>query len=158
VMGISSDFGMAFAKAEAASGYSIPTKGTVFISVNDNDKAGVVPMATDLQTLGFKILATKGTADFLAARGVKAETVFKVNEGRPSCVDMIKSGQIDIVFNTPLGRESFYDETAVRKSATQHGVLCVTTLTAAAATVQAIRALREKPLEVASLQEIHGRK
>ena len=71
---------------------------------------------------------------------------------------MIKSGQIDIVFNTPLGRESFYDETAVRKSATQHGVLCVTTLTAAAATVQAIRALREKPLEVASLQEIHGRK
>jgi carbamoyl-phosphate synthase large subunit len=158
VMGISTDFGMAFAKAEAASGYSIPTKGTVFISVNDNDKAGVVPMATDLQTLGFKILATKGTADFLTARGVKVETVHKVNEGRPSCVDMIKSGQIDIVFNTPLGRESFYDETAVRKSATQHGVLCVTTLTAAAATVQAIRALREKPLEVASLQEIHRKR
>jgi carbamoyl-phosphate synthase large subunit len=156
VMGISKDFGMAFAKAEAASGYSIPTEGTVFISVNDNDKAGVLPMAKDLQELGFTILATKGTADYLGGRGVKAEVVHKVNEGRPSCVDLIKSGEIDIVFNTPLGRESFYDEGAVRKSATQHGVLCVTTLTAAAATVQAIRALREKPLEVASLQEIHA--
>jgi carbamoyl-phosphate synthase large subunit len=126
--------------------------------VNDNDKPGVLPMAKDLQELGFRILATKGTADFLTARGVKTEVVQKVNEGRPSCVDMIKSGQIEIVFNTPLGRESFYDEAAVRKSAAQHGVLCVTTLTAAAATVQAIRALREKPLEVMSLQEIHAGK
>jgi carbamoyl-phosphate synthase large subunit len=155
-MGVSKDFGMAFAKAEAASGYSIPIEGTVFISVNDYDKAGVLPLAKDLQELGFKIVATKGTADYLTARGVKAEMVYKVNEGRPSCVDLIKSGQIDIVFNTPLGRESYFDEGSVRKSATQHGVLTVTTLTAAAATVQAIRALREKPLEVASLQEIHA--
>jgi carbamoyl-phosphate synthase large subunit len=156
VMGVSKDFGMAFAKAEAASGFSIPIEGTVFISVNDYDKAGVLPLATDLQELGFKIVATKGTADYLTARGVKAEMVYKVNEGRPSCVDMIKSGQIDIVFNTPLGRESYFDEGSVRKSATQHGVLTVTTLTAAAATVMAIRALREKPLEVTSLQEIHA--
>ena len=81
--------------------------------------------------------------------------VYKVNEGRPNCVDLIKSGQIDIIFNTPLGRESFYDDGSIRKSATQHGVLVVTTLTAAAATVQAIQALREEPLEVVSLQEIH---
>jgi carbamoyl-phosphate synthase large subunit len=156
VMGVSKDFGMAFAKAEAASGYSIPTEGVVFVSVNDPDKPSVLPMAKELQELGFKILATKGTADFLVARGVKAETVYKVNEGRPSCVDKIKNGQIQIVINTPLGRDSFYDEGAVRKSAAQHGVLCLTTLTAAAATVQAIRALRTKPLEVASLQEIHA--
>ncbi len=158
VMGVSKDFGMAFAKAEAASGFSIPTEGTVFISVNDYDKAGVVPMARDLQELGFKVLATKGTADFLSGQGVKVEMVHKANEGRPSCVDLLKSGEIDIVFNTPLGRESFYDEGALRKAAAQHGVLCVTTLTAAAATVQAIRALKTRPLEVMSLQEIHAGK
>jgi carbamoyl-phosphate synthase large subunit len=82
--------------------------------------------------------------------------VLKVNEGRPNCVDLIKSREIDIIFNTPLGRESFYDDGAIRKSATAHGVLVVTTLTAAAATVQAIRALREKSLDMESLQEIHA--
>ena len=82
--------------------------------------------------------------------------VYKVNEGRPNVVDLIKSGKIDIIFNTPLGRESFYDDGAIRKSATLHGVLVVTTLTAAAATVQAIQALRERPLDVVSLQEIHA--
>jgi carbamoyl-phosphate synthase large subunit len=158
VMGVSKDFGMAFAKAEAASGFSIPTEGTVFISVNDYDKAGVLPLARDLQELGFRLLATKGTADYLAGQGVKVEMVHKANEGRPSCVDLLKNGEIDIVFNTPLGRDSFYDEGALRKAAAQHGVLCVTTLTAAAATVQAIRALRTRPLEVASLQEIHAGK
>jgi carbamoyl-phosphate synthase large subunit len=155
VMGVSKDFGMAFAKAEAASGFSIPTEGTVFISVNDYDKAGVLPLARDLQELGFHLLATKGTADYLAGQGVKVEMAHKVNEGRPSCVDLLKSGEIDIVFNTPLGRDSFYDEGALRKAAAQHGVLCVTTLTAASATVQAIRALKTRPLEVMSLQEIH---
>jgi carbamoyl-phosphate synthase large subunit len=158
VMGVSKDFGMAFAKAEAASGFSIPTEGTVFISVNDYDKAGVLPLARDLQELGFTLLATKGTADYLAGQGVKVEMVHKANEGRPNCVDLLKSGEIDIVFNTPLGRDSFYDEGALRKAAAQHGVLCVTTLTAAAATVQAIRALKTKPLEVVSLQEIHAGK
>jgi carbamoyl-phosphate synthase large subunit len=82
--------------------------------------------------------------------------VYKVNEGRPNCVDLIKSGKIDIIFNTPLGRESFYDDGAIRKGATLHGVLVVTTLTAVAATVQAIQALRDEPLEVVSLQEIHA--
>jgi carbamoyl-phosphate synthase large subunit len=155
VMGISEDFGMAFAKSQSAAGFTIPTSGTVFISVNDFDKAGVLPMARDLQTLGFHIVATRGTAEFLRARGVAAETVYKVNEGRPNCVDLIKSGQIHIIFNTPLGLESHYDDGAIRKGATLHGVLVVTTLTAAAATVQAIQALRERVVDVASLQEIH---
>jgi carbamoyl-phosphate synthase large subunit len=104
-----------------------------------------------MRELGFKVVASKGTADFLAGQGVEVETIYKLNEGRPSLVDLIKSGQIQIIFNTPLGRESFYDERAMRESATQHGVLCVTILTAAAATAQAIRALRRRSLEVTSL-------
>jgi len=156
VMGISQDFGIAFAKSQAAAGFTIPTAGTVFISVNEHDKPGVLPHARELDALGMRILATRGTAEYLNAHGVPAEMVLKVNEGRPNCVDLIKSREIDIIFNTPLGRESFYDDGAIRKSATAHGVLVVTTLTAAAATVQAIRALREKSLDMVSLQEIHA--
>jgi len=156
VMGVSDDFGMAFAKAVAAAGHRVPTQGTVFVSVNDNDKPGVLAEARSLYEMGFRIIASRGTAQYLAARGVPAETIFKVNEGRPNVVDLIKSHKIDIIFNTPLGRESRYDDGAIRKSATQHGVLCVTTLTAAAATVQAIRALRERTFDVVSLQEIHA--
>ncbi|HEU0108114.1 MAG TPA: ATP-grasp domain-containing protein, partial [Vicinamibacteria bacterium] len=156
VMGISEDFGIAFAKSQSAAGYTIPTSGSVFVSVNDNDKKGVLPMARELSEMGFQILATRGTAEFLSAHGVAAEMVYKVNEARPNCVDLIKSGKIDIIFNTPLGRESFYDDTAIRKSATLHGVLVVTTLTAAAATVKAIHALRERAVDIVSLQEIHA--
>ncbi len=156
VMGISEDFGIAFAKSQSAAGYTIPTSGSVFVSVNDNDKKGVLPMARELSEMGFQILATRGTAEFLSAHGVAAEMVYKVNEARPNCVDLIKSGKIDIIFNTPLGRESFYDDTAIRKSATLHGVLVVTTLTAAAATVKAIHALRERAIDIVSLQEIHA--
>jgi len=157
VMGISEDFGIAFAKATSAAGFEIPTSGTVFISVNDHDKGGVLPHARELHQMGFRILATRGTAEFLRAHDVPAETVYKVNEGRPNVVDHIKSRQLDIVFNTPLGRESFYDDGAIRKSATLHGVLCVTTLTATAAMVRAIHALRERSLDIMSLQEIHAR-
>jgi carbamoyl-phosphate synthase large subunit len=155
VMGVSEDFGMAFAKSQAAAGFDIPTSGAVFVSVNDNDKAGVLPHARALAQLGFHIYATRGTAEYLEAKGVQAEMVNKVHESRPNVVDLIKSRKIDIVFNTPLGGTSFYDDGAIRKSATQHGVLVVTTLTAAAATVQGIAALRSKALDVVSLQEIH---
>jgi carbamoyl-phosphate synthase large subunit len=156
VMGISNDFGLAFAKSQQAAGYHIPTSGTVFISVNDFDKPGVLPHAKALDEMGLQIVATRGTAEYLNAHGVKAEMVYKVLEGRPNIVDQIKDGRIRIVFNTPLGRESFYDDSAIRKSATLHNVLVVTTLTATAATVQAIRALREKTIDVLSLQEIHA--
>jgi carbamoyl-phosphate synthase large subunit len=156
VMGISRDFGIAFAKAQFAAGYDVPTAGSVFISVNDFDKGGVLPHARALHEMGFRILATRGTAEFLSAQQVPAEMVYKVNEGRPNVVDLVKSGKIDIIFNTPLGRESFYDDGAIRKSATLHGVLCVTTLTGAAATVQAIRALRQQAVDLVSLQEIHA--
>jgi carbamoyl-phosphate synthase large subunit len=156
VMGISEHFGIAFAKSQSAAGYTIPTTGSVFISVNDFDKGGVLPLARQLRDMEFRIVATRGTAEFLAAHGVEAELALKVNEGRPNCVDLIKSGKIDIIFNTPLGRDSFFDDGAIRKSATSHGVLVVTTLTAAAATVSAIQALRERGLDIMSLQEIHA--
>ncbi len=156
VMGISEDFGIAFAKAQAAAGNEIPVEGTVFISVNDYDKGGMLPHARALHEVGFRIIATRGTAEFLNAQGVPAELVHKVNEGRPNIVDRIKSREIDLIINTPLGRESFYDDGPIRKNAILHGVLCVTTLTGAAATVQAIRALRRRSVTVMSLQEIHG--
>jgi carbamoyl-phosphate synthase large subunit len=156
VMGISSDFGIAFAKSQQAAGFTIPTSGRVFISVNDFDKREVLPHARALVEMGLDVVATRGTAEFLCANGVPAETVYKVNEGRPNVVDMIKDGRIRIVFNTPLGGESFYDDSAIRKSATQHNVLVVTTLTATAATVQAIRALRERAADILSIQEIHA--
>jgi carbamoyl-phosphate synthase large subunit len=155
VMGISNDFGIAFAKSQQAAGYRIPTSGAVFVSVNDFDKPGVLPHARALTEMGLTIVASRGTADYLNAHGVTAELVNKVQEGRPNIVDQIKDGRIQIVFNTPLGRASFYDDSAIRKSATLHNVLVVTTLTAMAATVQAIRALRERSTDVLSIQEIH---
>src|SRR5262249_40903285 len=156
VMGISDHFGIAFAKAIEATGLRIPTSGTAFISVNDQDKGPVMPHARALHEMGFKIIATRGTAELLNREGVPAEMIYKVNEGRPHVVDRIKSRDIDLILNTPLGKESFYDDGAIRKNALLYGVLCLTTLTAAAATVQAIQALRERPLEVTSLQEIHA--
>jgi carbamoyl-phosphate synthase large subunit len=155
VMGISSDFGIAFAKSQQAAGYQIPTSGTVFVSVNDFDKPGMLPHAREMHEMGLEIVATRGTAEYLNAHGVPAEMVYKVAEGRPNVVDFIKDRRIGIVFNTPFGGESFYDDSAIRKSAVLHNVLVVTTLTATAATVQAIRALRERATDVASLQEIH---
>ena len=154
VMGIARSVGMAFAKGQAAAGTSIPTSGAVFISVHDNDKPGVLEMARSLHEFGFRILATRGTAAFLTKGGVPAETVSKVGEAKPDCLDLIRGGQIQLVINTPLGRKSFVDDGAIRKQATQQGVLAFTTLTGAAATVDAIRALRTNSFEVESLQEI----
>ncbi len=154
VMGIARDVGVAFAKAQSGAGTSIPTSGSVFVSVHDNDKAGVLEMARSLHEFGFKILATRGTAAFLTKGGVPSRTVAKVGEAKPDCVDLIRGGQIQLVINTPLGQKSFADEGAIRKQATQQGVLVFTTLTGAAASVDAIRALRTDSFEVESLQEI----
>ena len=155
VMGISKSVGVAFAKALAGAGSKLPRTGTAFVSVNDRDKPGVLPHARALHEMGFAIVATRGTAAYLSEQGVPAETIYKVNEGRPNIVDRIKSHAIDLVINTPLGEESFYDDGAIRKTAILYGVLCLTTLTASAATVEAIRALRDRPFDVVSLQEIH---
>ncbi|MFN7972124.1 MAG: carbamoyl-phosphate synthase large subunit [Acidobacteriota bacterium] len=152
-MGVSDNFGHAFAKAQLSCGGSLPTKGAVFISVNRFDKGNAVPVARGLHELGFQILATRGTAQAFEEAGVPCKRVFKVNEGRPNVVDFLKNGKIDLVVNTPLGRESHHDEAAIRKTAMMHGVACITTLSGAMAAVSGIRALQRADLTVKSLQE-----
>jgi carbamoyl-phosphate synthase large subunit len=156
VMGGAATFGMAFAKAQSGAGITLPHDGAAFISVNNYDKPGVVPIARDLLAAGFKLIATRGTANFLRAHGLDAEILFKVNEGRPHVGDEILNNRIQLIINTPLGRESFFDDRTLRRIAMNHGVPCITTLTGAAAAVNAIRALRSEGLSVRALQEYHA--
>ena len=156
VMGGAATFGTAFAKAQLGAGVKLPLEGCAFISVNNHDKPAVVPIARDLATLGFKLVATRGTANFLRAHGLDVEIVYKVNEGRPHVGDEILNHHIQLVINTPLGRESFFDDRIVRRIATMQSVPCITTLTGAAATVNAISALQNEGLTVRALQEYHA--
>jgi len=156
VMGGAETFGAAFAKAQLAAGVKLPSKGAVFISVSNHDKPAVVQIARDLQGLGFSLVATRGTANYLRAHGIDAEIVFKVNEGRPHVGDEIVNHNIQLVINTPLGRESFFDDKFVRRTAMMQQVPCITTLTGAAAAVYAIRSLATEGLTVRSLQEYHA--
>jgi carbamoyl-phosphate synthase large subunit len=155
VMGISTSYGQAFAKAQLAAGQRLPRKGTVFLSVNDRDKKHLAALGKELSSLGFHLLATRGTAAALESAGIDAEAVFKVNEGRPNIVDLVKTGKIDLVINTPLGRESFYDEKSIRRAAIRYNIPCITTLAAAHAAARGIRALLEQGTEVAALQDLH---
>ena len=157
VMGVGETFGEAYGKAMTAAGLSLPQAGRAFISVNDADKGQAVILARKLARLGFELVATLGTADRLREVGLKVESVFKVNEGRPNIVDHIKRGEIALVINTPLGRASHFDEQAIRRAALQYNVPCVTTMTGAQAIVEAIGA-RETggPFKVRSLQELHA--
>ena len=156
VMGVAENFGYAYAKAMISAGVDLPKHGVVFISVNERDKPNTVSIARDFDSLGFRVVATRGTAEVLKAEGLFVDTVYKVNEGRPNVVDLIKSHRIQLLINTPLGRESFFDERAIRRAATQYGTPCITTLSAARAAVSAIRALQREQLTVKSLQEYHG--
>jgi carbamoyl-phosphate synthase large subunit len=158
VMGVAKSFGQAFAKAQLAAGQRLPRKGSIFLSVSDHDKRHCGPLAKELHALGFRLIATRGTAAALEAAGVPAEPVYKVNEGRPNIVDLVKTGKVDMVINTPLGRESFYDEKSIRRAAIRYNVPCITTLSAANAAARGIRALVEQSLEVAPLQSLHSKK
>ena len=157
VMGLSSSFGVAFAKAQIAAGNPLPLEGCVFLSVNDFDKTNLLPIARGFASLGFKLVATRGTAEFLNKAGLDVEPVFKVGEGRPNIADRILSREIHLIVNTPLGRESYFDEPALRKVGTMKGVPLITTLSGASAAVEGIRALREHGLSVLSLQEVHAK-
>jgi len=159
VMGSGAAFGEAFLKAQEGAGLKLPVKGTVFISVNDRDKAKALDIARQFIKLEFSLLATKGTAKYFADNNVNAQAVYKVNEGRPNAVDFIKSGKIQIIVNTPLGKESFYDEKSIRRAAIQHNIPATTTLSAALATIGAIKVLKietDATVKVTSLQEMHG--
>jgi carbamoyl-phosphate synthase large subunit len=156
VMGGAGNFGSAFAKAQLAVGQKLPESGTVFVSVNNDDKPNALPVVRDLQALGFTIVATRGTAAYLRAHGLVVDVVYKVNEGRPNVADQVVNGKIDLIINTPLGRESFFDDRAVRRVAMMQGIACITTLTGASAALAAIRSLRTHSLDVRALQDYYA--
>jgi carbamoyl-phosphate synthase large subunit len=153
VMGFDDSFGMAFAKAEISTNAPLPTEGTVAITVNDPDKPHVTPIVRRFHDLGFRILATNGTWKYLRARGIPAERVFKVGEGRPNILDALISGEIDLLINTPLGKKSQYDDYSMRRGAITRKVAYCTTLSAASAACEAVIALRSRKRQVRSLQE-----
>ena len=156
VMGGGDTFGIAFAKAQLSAGQRLPDRGRAFLSVNDDDKRNVLPIARDLAGLGFELVASRGTAAYLRAHGLDVEVVYKINEGRPHVGDRLVDRQIDLIVNTPLGRESYFDDLTMRRAAMLYGIPCVTTLTGAAAAVSAIRALRAEKPSVRPLQEYHA--
>ncbi len=154
-MGFADSFGMAFAKAQIAADGSLPLAGAVFVTVNDSDKPTVVPIARRLDELGFRIVATEGTAKYLRARGIPAARVAKVHEGRPNAIDLIVSGEVHLLINTPLGKFTQQDDYAIRRAALVHRVPYTTTMSAASAACDAIIALRSRTGSVRSLQEWH---
>jgi carbamoyl-phosphate synthase large subunit len=155
VMGIDRDFGRAYAKSQIAAGQNLPQKGTVFVSVKDRDKRAIIMIARGLMDMGFQILATEGTGKVLERNGVPARHVFKVGEGRPSVVDLIKNGEIQLVINTPSGKRPKADEVAIRTAALQYNIPIVTTIPGAWATVEGIASLIKGEIGVRPLQEYH---
>ncbi|MCT7958037.1 carbamoyl-phosphate synthase large subunit [Laspinema palackyanum] len=154
VMGIDTDFGKAFAKAELGAGVRLALQGTVFVSMNDRDKPLVVPVIKEFMDLGFKIIATDGTRKVLQEQGLEnVELVFKVHEGRPHVIDWIKNDQIQFIINTPTGEESQTDARMIRRMALDYQLPIITTIAGARATVAAIRALKDEPLEVKAIQD-----
>ena len=157
VMGSSHSFGEAYAKALLGAGTKLPMTGNAFISVNDNDKRPhVVHLAKELSALGFRLIATAGTREFLLQHGVDAELVCKVHEARPNVVDRMINGEIALAINTPFGKSAFVDDTYIRRTALQLNIPCITTLTAATACVEGIRSMKEGVSTFAALQEQHS--
>src|SRR5580698_8947569 len=157
VMGVGNNFGEAFAKAQLSAGTPLPDKGRVFISVNERDKPVAVALARRFTELGLEVTATRGTAAAIRAAGIPTKTVFKVNEGRPNAVDLVKAGSIDlIIYTATSGAHAFTDEKAIRRNAVTYRVPCITTMSGARAAVEAIASRRRDPIRVWSLQEIHA--
>jgi carbamoyl-phosphate synthase large subunit len=156
VMGGAGSFGSAFAKAWLGAGHRLPLAGTAFLSVHDQDKPALLPVARRFAALGFELAATAGTAEFLESEGLAVRPVLKVREGRPHVVDHLINGAIHLVVNTPLGRESHEDDAEIRRTAIKHEIPCITTLSGALAAADAVEALREDGLSVRPLQEIHA--
>jgi len=156
VMGTATGFGLAYAKAELAASEALPTSGTVFLSTHDRDKPALLPVAQRLAALGFRLVATEGTARWLSEAGLTVEPVLKVHEGRPNIEDAIRSGEIQLVINTPVGRQAAHDDKYLRRAAIDYAVTTVTTLAGARAAVEAIAALQGQEMQVRALQDIHG--
>ncbi|HUB66657.1 MAG TPA: carbamoyl-phosphate synthase large subunit [Candidatus Methylacidiphilales bacterium] len=156
VMGIDDDFGLAYAKSQMAAQPALPLKGNVFISVRDADKPAIINLARGLQELGFWVYSTSGTAAALETSGTPVVRLFKLSEGRPNVLDMLKNGEIHLIINTPAGPVARQDEVRIRTTALYQRVPVMTTLAAAQATLRALRSLKSLPLGVKSLQEYHA--
>jgi carbamoyl-phosphate synthase large subunit len=157
VMGVGESFGEAFQKAQLAAGTPIPDEGALFISVNDRDKRAAVEVAATFRQFGFELFATRGTAAALRAAGLPSKTVFKVNEGRPNAVDLLKAGKLNLVIYTTTGGHSFPDEQTIRRNAVTYRTPCITTMSGAKAAAEAVASRRRDPIRVWSLQELHAR-
>ena len=158
VMGVADNFGEAFAKAQIAAGQHLPERGNVFLSVNDHDKDGLVELGKQFQDMGFHLVATHGTAAVLEAAGLHPERVYKVKEGRPNVVDLIKGDRIQLIINTPRGQDTFFDEKAIRRAAVLARIPTITTLAAARAAAEGISALQQGTLSVVALQTLHAQR
>jgi carbamoyl-phosphate synthase large subunit len=156
VMGVADNFGEAFAKAQVAAGQKLPTQGAVFISVTDQYKLHVAEVARRFVDMGFKIVATSGTADVLENAGLVVERVYKVKEGRPNVVDLIKGERIQLIINTPHGADPWFDEKAIRRAAVTARIPTITTLSAARAAAEGIAALQRGEIHVQALQQLHA--
>ncbi|MGH2984369.1 MAG: carbamoyl-phosphate synthase large subunit, partial [Solirubrobacterales bacterium] len=155
VMGIAADFPTAFGKAQAAAGVTLPKEGTIFISVTDSDKPAATQLAVHFNDLGFKVIATAGTAQAISAMGVPVEVIKKIAEGSPHVVDCIRGGEVDLVINTPTGSGARADGYEIRTAAVRHGIPCLTTMTGASAASRAIFAQSQGEAQVHALQELH---
>jgi carbamoyl-phosphate synthase large subunit len=155
VMGVASTFGEAFAKAQLGAGQVLPVSGTAFFSLNDRDKPAAVDLVRSYVNLGFKIVATEGTANVLEKAGITVERVFKVKEGRPNIVDLIKGDRIQLIVNTPRGQDTFFDEKAIRRAAVLARIPTITTIAAAQAAVEGINAMQSRHTTVYALQQLH---
>ena len=155
VMGWAPKFGMAYAKAELAAGDALPTQGTVFLSTHDRDKPALVPVAQRLLDLGFSLTATAGTAATLTEAGLQVQSVLKVHEGRPNIEDLIRSGSVQLVINTPIGRQAAHDDRYLRRAALDYSVPTLTTLAGARSAVQGIEALQSQTFDIHALQDVH---
>ncbi|MFH1846650.1 MAG: carbamoyl-phosphate synthase large subunit [Candidatus Omnitrophota bacterium] len=155
VMGISYDFGTAFSKAQLGAGQVLPFKGTVFISVKDSDKRNIVFMAKKLYELGFKVIATQGTAKILKNNSINVDVIKKMHEGTPNILDKIKNSEINLIINTPSGKDEHTDGTIIRSTAVNMGVPCITTLAGAQASVNGIEAALKTGIKVQSIQEYY---
>jgi carbamoyl-phosphate synthase large subunit len=156
VMGLAKDFGIAYAKSELAAGNGVPSEGVAFLSTNDLDKKNLDEIARELLILGFKLIATKGTASYLVDLGIEVEEVLKVHEGRPNIEDLIRSGLVQLIINTPIGSQALHDDAYLRRAALEYNIPTFTTIPGAKAAIKAIKALQSNNIDTYSLQEIHN--
>ncbi len=156
VMGLAKDFGIAYAKSELAAGNGVPSEGVAFLSTNDLDKINLEEVARELLNLEFKLIATKGTASYLMNLGIQVEEVLKVHEGRPNIEDLIRSGLVQLIINTPIGSQALHDDAYLRRAALEYNIPTFTTIPGAKAAIKAIKALQFSKISTYSLQEIHN--